>query len=254
MLALIDADILTYSIPFSLEKEEDVTPERLDERISSFLRNIKDDVAFSDYKFFLTGQGNFREKLPAAKKYKGNREDFVRPQLYKACRDLLTDNYKAIVVDGMEADDAIAIEHIKMRELDEPSCIVSLDKDLDQIAGWHYRWAMARGDRLIPSRIYNVSPTNAMRSFYKQILTGDRVDNIEGVEGIGAKKASKIVDSLDDELAMYCACLDCYNEWLYPLYGDELDIEEQMNNNAALLYMLRHEQDKWEPPFTNRIW
>ncbi len=61
---------------------------------------------------------------------------------------------------------------------------MSIDKDLDMIRGWHYNF--------IKDKKYFIDDQQAIKHFYTQILTGDRVDNIIGLRGIGPKKAEKI--------------------------------------------------------------
>jgi 5'-3' exonuclease len=45
------------------------------------------------------------------------------------------------------------------------------------LRGWHYNFI--RNDK------YLIDEYEAMQNFYKQLLTGDRVDNIIGLKGVG---------------------------------------------------------------------
>ncbi|MEK9695780.1 MAG: hypothetical protein VW270_08440 [Candidatus Poseidoniales archaeon] len=67
-----------------------------------------------------------------------------------------------------------------------------------------------------------------------QFLTGDAVDNIKGVRGIGPKKSRKLLKN-KSEKEMW----DVVVEHL----GEERAIE-----NGHLLYMLRTTDDRFTPP------
>jgi DNA polymerase-1 len=132
----------------------------------------------------------------------------------------------AVVIEGQEADDAIAIEATLLKE----ECVIaSVDKDLDQIAGWHYNFVKKNG--------YHVTYEEGMRSFYKQILTGDAADNIIGLHGIGPAKSEKLLSEAISEEEMYTACVLAYE-------GDEARVLE----NARLLWLRRYEEQEWKPP------
>lgn len=126
----------------------------------------------------------------------------------------------------MEADDALAIQ---ATELGDKAVIVTIDKDLDQVAGWHYNFV--KGD------FYYVTEPEGVRSFYSQILTGDRVDNIIGLPGIGPKRSSKLLAGCNRPEDFYKVCLELYG-------GDRGRVLE----NATLLYLKRSLEDEWKPP------
>ena len=72
--------------------------------------------------------------------------------------------------------------------MDEISIIASVDKDLNQIPGWHI-W-MGREPTLI-------SNAEAERFTYQQYLQGDSTDGIPGCPGIGPKRAAEKVAGFD---------------------------------------------------------
>ena len=55
-----------------------------------------------------------------------------------------------------------------------------------------------------------------LKNFYKQLLTGDRADNIPGVPSIGPIKSGKILSKCKDELDMFEAVWDKYY-WCFSL-------------------------------------
>jgi len=222
-VALLDADILTYRIGFASEDEtEQVALARVKEVVLEIVYN---DLECDDYMAYITGANNFRKDIAVTAPYKGNRKEVAKPKHYHAIREHLV-RLGATLVDGMEADDAIAI---KAQEGNYWIC--SIDKDLDQLEGWHYNF--------VKKEKYYVTNWQGLVSFYSQILTGDRIDNVVGLKGIGPVKAAKILQDCKTEKELYDACLKAYN-------GDEARVIE----NARLLWLLRTPQQVWSPPLS----
>ena len=227
-MLLIDADILNYRVGYACEEDEEkYALSTLDSVIFDILLAYPE----TDYKLYLTGAGNFRELVAVTAPYKGNRTS-GKPIHYEALRNHLVEKWDAIVVDGMEADDAIATE---MTKHNHEAVIVSLDKDFDQVPGEHYNF--------VKKQSYTVDAEEATKFLYEQILTGDRVDNIIGIKGIGPVKARKILDECDSEYEMFNACVNAYEKSDTTLYPMARVVE-----NAQLLYLLREEGDKWVVP------
>ncbi|HET8686278.1 MAG TPA: hypothetical protein VFM18_06390 [Methanosarcina sp.] len=85
----------------------------------------------------------------------------------------------------MEADDLLGLHQT------EDSCIVSIDKDLLMIPGWHYNY--------VKDDLCYVSEWAGIYAFYKQLLVGDPSDNIKGAKGIGKAKAERILANCTTE-------------------------------------------------------
>jgi len=85
----------------------------------------------------------------------------------------------------MEADDAQGIE--QWAKTDRSTCIVTIDKDLNMIPGWHYNFVKDE------FKYWKLSESN--RFFWWQMLVGDRTDNIPGIDKIGPVRADKLLDS-----------------------------------------------------------
>jgi hypothetical protein len=229
MIALIDADILTYQIGFGAEDDEQ------SHAITSLDGFICDLMLFDlpdvfDYEFYITGkskqQPNYREALAVTQPYKGNRKGTNKPKHLEALRNRLVDYWEAEVAYGEEADDLISK---RMTELGDDCICVSIDKDLDTVPGWHYNFR--KEER------YYVDQDEALYNFYTQLLTGDRVDNIRGVDNIGPKKAAKILDNCGHtELEMWEACVEAHGSY------------ERALEDARLLHMRRKDNELWHPP------
>ena len=194
MIALIDADLVAYRCAATVteDMEQDIAFYRMDVLVQQIIEAT--DVTGTI--LYLTGKNNFRKKINP--EYKANRKDTVPPVYLQECRQYLVDNHNAVISDGCEADDLLGINQT------QDTIICSLDKDLRMIPGNHYNWTKVELDR--------VTKQDGLRHFYKQMLIGDKSDNIFGVDKIGPVKAAKLIDHLDDEQDMFEAVWDKYNE------------------------------------------
>ena len=222
-VAIIDADIICYRVGFA---SEDVDEATCLARVTQLVNEIVfDDLRCDDYRAYITGKGNFRNEIAVTEPYKGNRKDAKRPIHYDAIRTHLQ-RLGAVLVEGQEADDAVAID-----ATESGGWIVSIDKDLDQVAGWHYNF--------VKHEEYYITEEEGLRNLYTQVLTGDRTDNIIGLKGIGPKKAAKLLEDCKTEREYYDACLKAYD-------GNELRVIENLN----LLWLRRTPNQTFQPPST----
>ena len=227
-VALLDSDIICYRVGFA---SEDVEEKFALARVNELVHDIVFvQLECKEYKAYITGKGNFRNEIAKTVPYKGNRKDMKKPIHYDAIRKHLVEHLQAESIEGMEADDAIAIEATK---LGSQGIIVSIDKDLDQVAGLHYNF--------VKQELYEVTPEQGMLNFYKQILTGDRVDNIVGIKGVGPVKAEKLLKECKTEKEMFDVCVKAYND-------DGQNGLERATENANLLWLLRDKDQRWVEP------
>jgi DNA polymerase-1 len=189
MNLLVDADILLFRFSFSHERkitweegvESTITePERAFERIETMVNEMlatchceEPIMCFTDYK-------NYRYDVYP--EYKANRK-YEKMELPRIIRKWMEENYEWKRKPFLEADDVMGVMATKWPKR---YVIATIDKDLLQIPGRHYNW--------MHKRKCVVSESEGDRLFYKQCLTGDRVDNYFGVPGIGPAKADKILD------------------------------------------------------------
>jgi hypothetical protein len=213
---LIDADLVAFRCAASVEPhgEEEVALLRADKLMRDLLVNTDSE----SYIAFLTGANNFRKKVNT--EYKANRKDKEPPRWLQACRGFLVSDWNAIISDGCEADDLLGIAQT------EDTRIASLDKDLKMIPGNHFNW--------LHNEYSYVSELEGIKHFYKQMLIGDKSDNIFGVMGLGPVKASKYIDHLTDEQEM----LDI----VYHLY---LEDAGRFLMNAQCLWIMQQEGETW---------
>ena len=125
-------------------------------------------------------------------------------------------HFKAEVIDGMEADDALALNQT------DNTMIASIDKDLLMVEGEHYNF--------VKKEFTHVTYEAGIHWFYMQMLMGDKVDNIIGIRGIGIKKAEKILaESKDWDATVESRYEDEFGEGWY----------QRMVQNTQLLWMLQ---------------
>lgn len=182
---------------------------------------------------YLTGKDNFRNML--FEDYKANRKGKPKPANFEEVRKYSIKQMGAEVIDGMEADDKLAIRAMELEAEGKEWVIVSNDKDMLTVPGHHY-------DPF--KEVYQVvDPHEAAFNFYCQCLTGDSADNIPGIYKVGKVKAAAILEDAWDEKEMYDIVKGVYAENNYD--------EEVLIRNARLLHMLRHPLDLWNPPTEN---
>lgn len=224
-VAFVDADFLVYAIGFSSKDiDEQIAKNRLTEWFTDI---VYIRLQCEDYKAFITGKQNFRYGIATTVPYKGNRKDSVKPPHYDALRKHL-ERMEAVVTENEEADDAVGIESTRYT-----GWIVHVDKDLDQLPGWHYN--------PVKDEEYYVTKEEGLKSFYLQMLTGDRVDNIQGLKGIGPVKAKKILAKATTEKEM----MDAVSE-AYEAAGEA---PSRILENGQLLWLRREPEQMWQLPY-----
>lgn len=199
---LLDGDILAYQVAMascakSTKTVDGVevpcykitkTEAQMEKLIEYLLTKIKSSLDNKIIETYLTGTDNFRFQVATLAPYKGQRPS-VKPPSLPIVRDILV-SMGTEIINGQEADDELSI---RSYELDHNCTIASLDKDLLQVPCGHYFWGTAGHKERLERR---VSPEEARHRFYCQILTGDRVDNIPGLYGLGAKRANAALEPL----------------------------------------------------------
>lgn len=178
------------------------------------------------YKGYLTGKGNFRDAVATIKPYKGNRDPNHKPKYYKEIREYLLKNYDVELVEGMEADDAVSLRQFS--NPDRSTCIVSIDKDLKMVPGYHYN----------PTKeeFFDQSLQDADLFFWWQMMVGDSTDNIPGVTGVGPKTADKVIAKCGGDVGLV---KEAVREMYRKQYGE--NAEAALLEVGTLLWMLRRE-------------
>jgi len=126
--------------------------------------------------------------------------------------------------------------------------IATLDKDLYGVPGWHWNWRR--------KELFNVSPEDADRFFYKQLITGDATDNIPGLfRRLGQKATRTLLDPIEDMFdpaEMYAYVRDVYSQ-AFDKVGMCVDEKEEILDDWLLrqgrqLWIRREAGQMWEFP------
>lgn len=252
MKALIDSDIFQHEFGNATDSEgRPLSWPLVQARVQGRIDSIMEATGADSYQLYITAddKSNFRYKIATIKPYKGTRPS-EKPKWYYHIRNFLVDHRGAIEVHGMEADDAITIDqcnsidackHMSLSgKTFEETVICTRDKDLDMVPGWHYTWS-AGSQKERP--LWFQTELGGLKCFYKQLLTGDTVDNIPGLYGVGKSSASlKHVDACNTELEMFELVFNEYKK----RYGNYAEMF--FRENAQLLWMLREPGEVWQPP------
>ena len=223
---LIDADFLIYSVGFASEEDsEKFAKSRLVETLEDM---VYIHLKATSYEAFLTGKGNYRYEIAKTVPYKGNRKDAKKPKHYDALRECMITRLGAVLVEGQEADDEVAI---RMTKEPDKYLLVGVDKDLRQIPGWHHNPHKAQTEY--------IDDFEAYKNFATQLLTGDRVDNIPGLSNVGPVKAAKALKDAKTKEDLLAAAFAKYQELGY---SREYFIEQ-----GQLLWLRRTEGELWQP-------
>jgi hypothetical protein len=248
MRALIDGDLLVYECSAVAEYPKDEPISNFDFVIEVFhnkLRDMLKAVDCTDYTMYLTGKNNFRNQIAVTKPYKGNRKG-EKPFHYHNLRAYIMSLPDSVMIEGMEADDALAINQT------EDTIICSRDKDLRMVAGWHYGWESGQQGEFGPFQFTKQGQLQLSENkkkltggglmfFYSQLLTGDSTDNIPGLKGYGPAKAFDILCRCTDEYELFDAVSVVYEEQ----HQDKF--EEYMLEQGRLLWMVNELNEDGSP-------
>lgn len=222
----------------------------------SFLRTIKHKTK-SDEVIVVFGHpdgNNFRDDLATIRDYKTGRGP--RPFHHATVKNYCLEDKQTYTSTGhdFEDDDVLAILHNEWTDKDTEAVICSHDKDMLQVPGLHYHT-----DKQV---VFTVSEVEGLRSFYKQLYTGDGTDTIPGFKEVtGVNKDLKGVlphiDALVGEEAMYdyvfekyLAALQagCKNRYCSP----PSDLDCILWEIGNLLYLRRSWDDEgWQMPYSD---
>ena len=185
-ICFVDADSLIYRIAL----KSDVTLKKAKEYYDKEIENIEWDTCAAEVKVALKGKGNFRYDV--SEDYKGQRklkeqEEDPKPELTKRRKQLNNYAYSLghFASDNCEADDVVSIWAQEALDAGVNYVIAHIDKDIDMVEGWHYNFTK--------KTLYFIDSDLGWLKMCLQMLTGDSTDNIQGIKGIGPKKAEKLL-------------------------------------------------------------
>lgn len=177
--------------------------------------------------------------------YKSNRTG-EKPVLYERMVKKCHTHYVSEEWANLEADDVMGIMQ------DEESVIVTGDKDLLQITGYHLSL------RDPEAGVITITPAEGMKLFHTQCLSGDSVDGYYGCPSIGKVKATKIVEACrgsmwSDIVSTYQSAMSPKSKTIVNDSGSKRTVKLVSKNlglgesdallTARMAYILRDEKD-----------
>lgn len=239
---LIDADSLIYYEAYKENLEEALGG--IDSRVEKILQENNT----TKYIMFLTEGKCFRYSKAITKDYKHNRKS-DKPTWFRVIRSYLKDKYNAISIEGLEADDCVAYFSNKIKN----SIIASPDKDvLLQCSGTHFNYQQVgvkdsegkviRGES---KGLVTTSPEDALIFLYTQLLTGDSVDGVSGIEGVGVKTAEKMINSWINSEHFECGVISIEEKILASYIAKYGTVEgiSRFSETFKLIYLLKTDGD-----------
>ena len=265
---LIDGDLLVFSSCAAVEygrTPEEYTLQEILTNIEGRIMAMKRRLKARKVRIFFTAEDNFRYKIMKA--YKANREGAWLPESLKNAKAHITTMFNGECEPGLEADDLMGI----YQKTDGTTIVATIDKDIPQIPGMHYRWeTQHKGEAVfevsgygtLVKEIHNkktkISGTGA-RFFCYQLLIGDPTDGVmgcgkleESVYKTGAKAGESYTKrsgvgpvgayDLLEHAITYQRCMEIVIGQYKHTFGDAW--EEQLLENGRCLYMTRKVNDK----------
>ena len=186
--AYLDADYIVYKACAAAETEIDygsdviVVTSKFSEAYQNVLKDINKIVGefggFIEPVLFFSDSVNFRKKI--LPEYKGHRNR-KKPCGYKRVINKLKTEYEVVIMETLEADDALGIFSTKF----EGNVIVSPDKDMRQIPGSLYNL----------TEHLTVNKVDGAKWHLIQTLAGDQTDGYAGAPGVGVKRAETLFNT-----------------------------------------------------------
>lgn len=182
---IIDTDSLVF-----LAAYKEPLAHMRQKKLKDAIHRIADVVDCYSIRPLVKGVGNFRYDIAAD--YKANRgdkpnqteEDILYKERIKELYAWAGENL-CEPINNAEADDYCAIYALAALERGETPIVSHIDKDLDQIVGWHHNFKT--------DKVYYVSPEDGYRKLMEQCITGDHTDNIRGLIRVGPVGANNIL-------------------------------------------------------------
>lgn len=188
----IDADSIIYRIAL-----KDIALDQAKSYYDEEIEKIGWDTCSSELFVAIKGTGNFRydidedykakRKLKLKDKEKEEEEEDPDPRLTERRKKLNEYAYSLghFKSDNCEADDVVSIWAQEALDAKEHFVIAHIDKDIDMVEGWHYNFNK--------ETVYYICEDQGYYKMCIQMLTGDSTDSIQGLVGIGPKKAEKLL-------------------------------------------------------------
>ena len=160
--------------------------------IQNFIEDLKARFLTNEVILVVGDKNNWRKQYHPD--YKANRKDKEKPPMYDIILKELYDKFEIVSLPNLEADDTCRILYEDNQNYPTRKLLVSIDKDFHSFPCELY-------DPL-HNQEFVINKSEADYNLMKQIIMGDKADNIQGLEGFGEIKTTKFLDDepriLDD--------------------------------------------------------
>lgn len=209
---LIDGDLLVWrTAAAATVRAFDGTltfnPHFIEDYLMKLIDYVKERLYVKEIVVAISDKPTFRHEV--FPEYKQHRQKRETPPGLEYTYEVLTQKLKLDVLrlPSLEADDVIGL---LSREPEYKNIICSIDKDLDQLVGFHYNW--------VKDLYYAIDNYVAHRKLYVQVLAGDPADNFKGLPQVGRKRAGNIVDAIEREYKVDMEDIDAWLKLLAEQY------------------------------------
>ena len=235
---LIDTDVIYYQFAFRNQDDIDwdgdgeITPitqrAKCMAEVDEFIQDLKEQLDGSKVVLVESSRNNFRKLLWPD--YKAHRKDKPKPELWQEIKDYLywgDGKHHLASIDWLEGDDVLGI-YATNGAFENP-IIVSIDKDMETIPCRLYLWNKP------DLGVRTIDPEQAHWNHMYQTLVGDSADGYKGCPGIGAVKATRILNESED---LWASVVETFES--------KGLTEEDALLQAHMAYILREGDDKYE--------
>lgn len=192
--------------------------------MKSQISKINDFLFADEYLICLSGKTNFRDQLPLPSKYKGNREDLLRPLNLKDAKMYLYKNHPSLLAKNREADDDLIIKGYEYQQKGYNVVLCSQDKDSRAYSGLNiYDFTQESPIVEFMPEFGYLEDTGKKISgagflwFAFQWLNGDPTDNYKPSElsrkKFGEKSAYVLLKDAKTEKEAIEIVIDQYHKW-----------------------------------------
>lgn len=195
--------------------------------IDAQIKKIKETLWGESCTIFVAGENNFRDALPFPSKYKGQRDNALKPLLRDDCKSYLIGKHKAIKVNGEEVDDRVIWAGYEYLDKGYEVIVVTIDKDANAYSGLSlYNYAQDNPEIIEIPKFGSLwlndkgdVKGNGFVWYCLQCLSGDLTDSLKPTElcGIkyGEKSAYNLLKNCETEQEALQLCISQYLKW-YP--------------------------------------
>lgn len=192
--ALLDGDTFVYTAATNSEYEtqwdENIWTLHSDlkeamQKFDTMVQGVVDALEPDALIFALSDPLRFRPRVMPT--YKSNRTS-RKPIVYQPLREYVMETRRTYMKPWLEGDDVLGILATHPGLVKGEKVVVSIDKDLLTVPGFHTNYVKA------PRDIREVTEEEADYNWMMQVLTGDRSDGYSGCPGIGPVRAAKLIN------------------------------------------------------------